>query len=99
MLEGLKERMRARYTVARVRETKFLMGFDLSNLNVKLTLLLSVFVGLTFLDTLTTLVAINAGPSFVESNPIASRLFQHDFLGFVAALVLKYFPIIPLVYA
>ena len=99
MLEGLRDRMRERYSLARLRETKFLMSFDLTRLNGKLVILLSVFVGLSFLDILTTLVAINAGPAFVELNPIANRLFQHDFAGFVTALTLKYIPVVPLIYA
>jgi len=82
-----------------MRETKFLMSFDLSKLSGRLFLLLSVFIALNFFDALTTLVALRAGPSFVEYNPIAAGLFHLDFEGFVAALVLKYMPIIPLAYA
>jgi hypothetical protein len=59
---------------------------------------LLVFVTLNGLDVLTTLVAINAGPAFVELNPIASGLFHLSYLGFIGALALKYFPLIPLAY-
>lgn len=95
MLEGMKERMAA----ARIRETKFLMSFDIARINRRLVILLSAFVTLSFFDVLTTLVALRLGPPFVELNPIASGLFRLDFPGFVTALVLKYIPIIPLAYA
>ena len=99
MLERARSRMRRRYAEARLRETKFLMSFDLFKVNNRLLILLSVFIALNFLDALTTLVAISLGPSFVELNPIASGLFRLDFFGFLAALGLKYTPILPLVYA
>ena len=98
MLEKTRARMKDRYAAARIRETKFLMSFDLGKLNKWLLVLLSLFIGLNFLDALTTLVALNTGPPFVELNPIASNLFTRDFLGFVVALGLKYLPIVPLVY-
>jgi hypothetical protein len=90
---------RERYHTARIRETKFLMSFDISRLNRRLILLLSVFVALNFFDALSTLVAIHSGPSFVELNPIASQLFRLSFGGFVLALGLKYAPVVPLLYA
>ena len=90
--------MKERYAAARVRETKFLMSFDLSRIDNRLIVLLSLFIALNFFDALTTLVAISLGPSFVELNPIASGLFRLDFFGFIAALGLKYSPLVPLVY-
>jgi hypothetical protein len=87
------------YRKARARETRFLMSFDLPRLNKRLIILLSVFITLNCLDALTTLVALKAGPPFMELNPIASGLFSHDFEGFAVALSLKYIPIVPLIYA
>jgi len=99
MLERTRARTRERLAAARLRETKFLMSFDLGRVNKRLLILLSVFIALNFFDTFTTLLAIQAGPTFVEHNPIAARLFQLNFSGFVVALVLKYMPILPLAYA
>lgn len=99
MFEKARSRMRERYAIARTRETKFLMSFDMSKLNNRLLILLSILVALDFFDVATTLLAINAGPPFVELNPIASNLFRHDFSGFLTALGLKYAPIVPLAYA
>jgi hypothetical protein len=99
MLEKTRGRMRERMAAARIRETKFLMSFDLAMVNKRLIILLSVMVTLCFLDVLTTLVALKLGPPFVELNPIASSLFRLDFPGFVTALTLKYIPILPLAYA
>jgi len=98
MLEKTRNRMKERYAEARLRETKFLMSFDLSRVDKRLLVLLSLFIALNFFDALTTLVAINLGPSFVELNPIASGLFRLDFPGFIAALGLKYIPMVPLAY-
>ena len=91
--------MKKRFEISRERETRFLMSFDIVKLNSKLFILLGVFITLNGLDVLTTLAAIKAGPSFVELNPIASGLFSLSFVGFLAALVLKYMPMVPLVYA
>jgi len=91
--------MRERYAEARIRETKFLMSFNLIKVDSRLIVLLSLFVALNFFDALTTLVAISLGSSFVELNPIASGLFRLDFVGFIAALGLKYIPMVPLAYA
>lgn len=99
MLDKTVGRMRERMAAARIRETKFLMSFDLAKVNKRILVLLSVFVTLSFFDVLTTLVALKLGPPFVELNPIASGLFRLNFPGFVTALTLKYIPIIPLVYA
>jgi len=98
LLEKARNRMKERYAEARLRETRFLMSFDLSRVDGRLLVLLSVFIALNFFDALTTLIAINLGPSFVELNPIASGLFRLDFIGFIAALGLKYSPIVPLAY-
>jgi hypothetical protein len=99
MFEGTRARMRERMAAARLRETKFLMSFDLVSVNKRLLILLLVFVALNFFDAFTTLLAIQAGPVFVEHNPIAAGLFRLDFTGFVVALVLKYMPVLPLAYA
>jgi len=74
------------------------MSFDGAKLNKRLVILLSIFITLNCFDALTTLVAISTG-RMVELNPIASDLFRLSFPGFMAALVLKYMPIIPLAYA
>jgi len=91
--------MREGYRQARVRETKFLMSFDVPRLNRRLALLLGVFIVLNCFDALTTLAAIKAGSAFMELNPIAAGLFNLSFAGFLVALTLKYIPVVPLVYA
>lgn len=99
MLKGVRARMKDRRRIIRERETKFLMSFDISKLNRRLVILLAVFVLLNCFDALTTLVALKTGPAFVELNPIAHGLFNLSFEGFVAALSLKYIPVVPLLYA
>ena len=94
-MRPLQERRR----LIRERETKFLFSFNIDRLNHRLVLLLLLFITLNCLDALTTLVAIATGPPFVELNPIAAGLFGKSFVGFLAALSLKYFPMIPLLYA
>lgn len=75
------------------------MSFDVTKLNGRLLILLLIFIALNCFDALTTLVAIRAGPGFVELNPIAASLFHLNFVGFIGALSLKYMPILPLAYA
>ena len=91
--------MKEGYNKERARETRFLMSFDVLKLNKQLVILLSVFITLNCLDALTTLIALKVGSPFMELNPIASGLFNHSFVGFAAALTLKYIPVIPLIYA
>jgi len=99
MLNRARARMKDRLAEARIRETKFLMSFNMESVNNRLLVLLSVYIALNFFDAVTTLLAIHVGPNFVELNPIASGLFHLNFDGFVLALLLKYLPAIPLVYA
>ena len=90
--------MRKGYREARARETRFIMSFDVPRLNSRLYLLLGLFIILNFLDAFTTLLAIRAGPAFMELNPIAAGLFGMSFPGFSVALTLKYLPVVPLSY-
>jgi Domain of unknown function (DUF5658) len=99
MTERTEGKTKDRLREARLRETRFLMSFNLSSVNRRLVVLLTVFIVLNFFDALTTLVALQAGPTFVEHNPIAAGLFRLDFSGFLVALALKYLPILPLAYA
>lgn len=99
MLDRVRARWNERYRAARIRETRYLMSFNMSKVNGWLFILLSVFIALNFSDALTTLVAMKASPTFVELNPIASGLFELNFVGFTIALALKYIPIVPLVFA
>jgi uncharacterized protein DUF5658 len=99
MLFKVRAKMRDRLAEARIRETNFLMSFNMNSVNDRLLVLLSVFIALNFFDALTTLLAIHVGPAFVELNPVASGLFHLDFGGFVLAIALKYLPLIPLTYA
>jgi len=99
MLDKARARMKDRLAEARIRETRFLMSFNMASVNNRLIVLLSVYIALNFFDALTTLLAIHVGPTFVELNPIASGLFHLNFDGFMLALLLKYLPAIPLVYA
>jgi len=95
---GWRERWRAARGKARTRETKWVMSFNFDAVNRRLLVLLVIFIGLNFLDAMTTLIGISAGPSFVEYNPIAAGLFRSDFPGFLAALAFKYLPVVPFAY-
>jgi Domain of unknown function (DUF5658) len=99
MLKGVRERLKRNYAVARARENRLLLSYDIARVNRIMMILLFLFIGLNFFDAATTLIAMRAGPAFVELNPIASHFFSLDFPGFVLALALKYLPIAPLAYA
>ena len=74
------------------------MQLDVRLLNNLLWPLFIAFVCLEFLDVYSTVLAMKAGPIFLEHNPIASALFSLQFQGFLLALVFKYLPAIPLFY-
>jgi hypothetical protein len=75
------------------------MSVSLGKLETRLVPMLAALVVLNFLDVLSTLTAFAVTPYFVEMNPIVSGLLYLGFAGFLVALLLKYAPIIPLVYA
>jgi len=72
---------------------------SMTKLEGKLVPMLGALLILNFVDVLSTLVALKVTPFFVELNPIASGLFYMGFGGFLIALLLKYAPILPLLYA
>jgi len=72
---------------------------SLTKLEGKLVPMLGALLILNFVDVLSTLVALKITPFFVELNPIAAGLFYMGFGGFLIALLLKYAPIVPLLYA
>jgi len=77
---------------------KFLASIDFGSLNRRLWRLLMVFVLLNFADVAITLLALRSG-HFVELNPLASQLFSRRMPGFLLALLLKYMPLAPMLYA
>ena len=96
--KGRRERWAAGYREVKERDERWLGRLDLKKVNRILVILLAAFLALNFVDVVSTLTAISKGGSFTELNPIASGLFQLGFYGFVLALVLKYFPVLPLAY-
>jgi Domain of unknown function (DUF5658) len=56
------------------------------------------YLCLNFLDVYTTTLAIGYGSLFHEANPLAAALFDRQFQGYLAALVLKYLPALPIFY-
>ena len=74
------------------------MRIDFGKVKRALYLLLAVFILLSLADVITTLTALSNAPIFTELNPIAFGLFQLKFPGFVAALLFKFAPLLPLSY-
>lgn len=82
----------------RERDERWLMRIDFGRVRKTLFILLAAFVLLSFVDVITTLTALSKAPLFVELNPVAFSLFEHQFPGFVAALAFKFVPLLPLSY-
>jgi len=82
------------------RDKKWLRRLDLRLMNRILLGLYCIFVALSALDILSTLVAMYAFPgSFHELNRLAAPLFGSGILGFIfASAVLKIIPAIALLY-
>ena len=97
-MAGFVNDRRERYKKIRERETKWIMQLEIKRLNKFLTPLLIALVLLDFLDVSFTLSAFYQGPVFVEFNRIAHTLFDMQFWGFIAALVLKYVILLPIAY-
>jgi hypothetical protein len=99
MSGSVRSRLRSRYEKVRERDRAWVMSLSLPKLEGRLVPMLVVLLILNFIDVLSTLVAFKATPYFVELNPIVSGLLYMGFSGFMIALLLKYAPIIPLLYA
>lgn len=87
-----------RYQEVKLRDERWLMRLNIRSVERILYVLLASFILLNFVDILTTLTAMSSFSTFSELNPIASGLFNLKFSGFMAALVLKYFPLAPITY-
>lgn len=88
--------MRENFRSVRERDTKWVLGFDVERMNRLLFPLLVFLIALNFADVILTLEGILTGPSFTEYNQIAAALFDKQFLGFLAAIGLKYTMLIPM---
>ncbi len=99
MSDGLRDRFRSHYQRVRERDRAWVMSISPGKLERRLVPMLAVLLILNFLDILSTLVALKATPYFIELNPVVSGLLYLGFGGFLIALLLKYVPILPLIYA
>jgi hypothetical protein len=97
---------RAQYRLASERDKKWLGSLNLSKLDNILWPLCIAFICLNFLDLYTTTLALYtttvnlSNPLvFQERNILASRLFAMNFQGFLFALLIKFAPAFPLLYA
>ncbi|QQG49315.1 MAG: hypothetical protein HY247_03115 [archaeon] len=97
-MSSVKQRWSRRYHEVKERDERWISSIDIRMMNRALGVLFVAFVSLNFVDVLTTLAAISNGGAYAEMNPIAAGLFRLGFGGFVLALGLKYFPIVPLAY-
>jgi hypothetical protein len=97
-LVGFSDARRERYKKIRERETRWIMQLEVRMLNRFLAPLLIALVLLDFLDVSLTVSALYQGPVFIEFNRIAHALFDMQFWGFLAALLLKYVILIPIAY-
>ncbi|MBI2185034.1 MAG: hypothetical protein HYU39_08770 [Thaumarchaeota archaeon] len=92
---GTAEKFRKYYEQMNRDERELILSIDVKRLNIWIMLSASLIVSLFFLDIVTTLVAMSTRPGFVERNMIAATLFERGFQGFLAALALKYYPLLP----
>ena len=80
------------------RERRFMERLNLDLIQKLLWPLLGAFILLGFSDIITTLLALASSPGFVELNPLATKLFELRFNGFLLAYALKVLPAVPLLY-
>lgn len=97
-MPSTRECLSEHFRKVRERDERWIMQFQLGELNRFAFPLLLAFLVLNFADVSMTLVAIGIGPPFVELNPVASELFKRQFQGFLLALLLKYVPMVPIAY-
>jgi hypothetical protein len=87
--------MASHYKSVYERDKKWIMQFEVATLEKFAWPLLIGFICLNFLDVYSTTLAMTKAGLFHEENPIASVLFNHQFQGYLVAIVFKYLPLIP----
>lgn len=92
---GIRKRIREHYRRIYKRDKELVRSIDIRQLNRWLMFSLSLLSVLFLLDVISTLVAINGMPGFIELNVIVAPLFDRGFEGFLLALALKYYLLLP----
>ncbi len=95
----MNQRFAARYAESKERDKKWLMQLNLAKVNNLLWPLYVGFICLNFLDSFSTILALNSGYAFYEQNFFAAKLFSLGPQGFLLATILKYTLALPLFYA
>ena len=80
------------------RERRFIASLNIDSIQKALWPLLTGFILLNFWDTITTFYASVLSRGFVELNPLGAALFKLGFEGFMVAYILKFVPVVPLLY-
>lgn len=88
-------RMKEHYRVLHERDKQFVRTIDIDQLNRWLIISLATLSIFFFLDVISTLIAMSMHPGFVERNVIAAALFGRGYEGFIVAMALKYYPLLP----
>jgi len=92
---GLRKRIGEHYRQAYERDKQLVTSVDIHQLNRWILTSVSILGVFFFLDVTTTLFAFSTMSGFVEMNIIVSRLFEKGYTGFLWALALKYYPLLP----
>ncbi len=92
---GIRKRIVEHYKQVHERDKQQVMALELKQLNRWLTIALAFLSTFYFLDVVSTLIAMNSFPGFVERNKVVAALFDRGFVGFLWAMALKYYPLMP----
>ena len=92
---GLRKKIGEQYKQMYKRDEELVKSVDIGQLNRWLLTTVSFLAIFFFLDVTTTLFALSSMSGFVERNVIVARLFDKGYEGFLWALALKYYPLLP----
>lgn len=92
---GLRKKIGEHYRQMYKRDEELVKSVGIGQLNRWLLTSVSFLAIFFFLDVTTTLFALSTMSGFVERNIIVSRLFDRGYVGFLWALALKYYPLLP----
>ncbi|MBI4258324.1 MAG: hypothetical protein HY619_05150 [Thaumarchaeota archaeon] len=92
---GVVGKIRRVYEQLVESDEKFVQSVDINRVNKWILISASVMVLLFLVDVITTLSAMSWRSGFFERNRLAAALFGRGFQGFLAALAVKYYPLLP----
>ena len=92
---SLRGKLKKHYEILQQRDRAMIQTVEIHQLNKWLTVSLALLGIFYFFDVASTMLALASMSGFVEQNALVASLFGRGYEGFIWAMALKYFPLLP----